>query len=69
MTEDVRLAVLLLERCAVLCEQESQKHSYPNLVALGYLTHAIAHLSHPERDVYPKTRKGTKGRPIVRRTS
>lgn len=30
-----------------------------------YLIRAIEHLARPERAIYPKTRKGTKRRPVV----
>jgi len=30
------------------------------------LEHAIQHVARPERSVYPKTRRGTKTRPVMR---
>jgi len=30
------------------------------------LTSAIRHITRPERDIYPKTRRGTKTRPVTR---
>lgn len=36
----------------------------PEAWALRRLDHAIRYLAHPDRAVYPKTRRGTKRRPI-----
>ena len=35
--------------------------------AVKCLHHAIRHLAYPDRDTFPKSRKGTKRRPIARR--
>lgn len=32
--------------------------------AIRLLIHAIRHLAYPDRDVYPKSRKGTKTNPV-----
>lgn len=38
-----------------------------DLYGRNCLRGAIGHLAYPDRDVYPKTRRGTKGAPIVRK--
>lgn len=53
-------AVRILNLAADACENDNQWHG------LTYVTHAIRHLVRPERDVFPKSRKGTKRQPVRR---
>lgn len=60
--------------CAILksCDDElvriQREQGYVAWTARWILHHAIAHLARPDRDIYPKTRRGTKRAPITRTT-
>lgn len=57
----------VLKAVEILNQAYDEVAPHPRSAAL-ILYRAIRHLSMPERDVYPKTRKGTKSKPILRRS-
>jgi hypothetical protein len=61
------VAVAILNDALDRLEEREADHGDGEPCAIRILYHAIQHISRPERDVYPKTRKGTKGRPVIRR--
>ena len=65
----------LCDRQAIAIMAKATDHIIADLItpnferfrAVKILHHAIRHLAYPDRDMYPKSRKGTKRRPNVRR--
>lgn len=60
-------AIKILGRLQMELTLYDDPNHFEHWQALKTLVNAIRHLAYPDRDIYPKTRKGTKGAPIVRR--
>lgn len=67
MTVDVQAAIRILESKVVELAKSGAQQDFLYWHAHQTLVRAIRHLAYPDRDTYPKTRRGTKGAPIVRR--
>lgn len=66
MSKDIADAVRILKECLDGVRATDDYLSYQRLVAFAYLSHAISHISRPERSVYPKVRNATKRNPVTR---
>lgn len=64
MELSVMEATEILNRAADAVTADLGIPEHVAVVAVRLLTHAITHINRPERDVYPKTRKGNKTRPV-----
>lgn len=58
-------AVVILNAAAARCESDPDVLNGWTRQRIMYLRHAIRHITRPDRDVYPKSRKGTKRRPVT----
>lgn len=60
-------AVVILNKAWLQMERSPYASLPEGVMAALILDHAIRHISRPERDVYPKTRRGTKAKPVYGR--
>jgi hypothetical protein len=72
MTREVFAAVSILDAAAMAVEEEydylqgrDAEVAKGNDRGLAVLVHAIQHIANPDRNVYPKTRRGTKTKPVI----
>lgn len=67
MTQDDQDAIRILSRALQQPLPLGLRNKQNCIRSWDLLMHAIRHLAYPDRDIYPKTRRGTKGAPIVRK--
>jgi len=64
MTYDVAQAIVILNTAGSMIEGSSDYRWFERIRAQTIITHAIRYLAYPDRDRYPKSRRGTKRNPV-----
>jgi hypothetical protein len=65
VTKDVKDAVVILDEAYEQVHRDSHYATVNRLAAKRLLLNAIRYIVRPDRSIYPKTRRSTKGHPIM----
>jgi len=64
MEQSTADAIRILNNAWRECDLEKGRPFLKWIRSQGILANAIRHLAYPDRDVYPKSRRGTKSKPV-----